>query len=88
MKDAGTAKLSMHERLLRKTRLMRRDENPAFIHSRQRQRNNKIASVGRQSMCEYEGTLSVDPTIMSSRGGARNPAAMNTFDGMGSINMS
>ena len=81
-------KLSMHERLMKKTRLMRRDENPAFIHSRQRQRNHKIASVGRASMCEYEGPFSIDPTLQSSRGGPRNPAMMHTFDGVGSVNMS
>ena len=36
MPSPNKLKMSIHDRLLLRTKLMRKDENPAYIHSRKR----------------------------------------------------
>ena len=80
MPSPGAVKMSIHDRLLLRTKLLRKDENPAYIHSRKRasefdSRNLKSSELGTNR--------SVDPRglFLSSGAKERNPLTMRTIDG-------
>ena len=79
MPSPNKLKMSIHDRLLLRTKLMRKDENPAYIHSRKRgseydSRNLKSSELGTNHSLDRRGHF------LSSGGKDRNPLTVRTID--------